>query len=157
MSGDSGKISGYVKINRSLIDWEWYTCANTMRLFIHCVLRANWEPKIWKGITIERGQFITSYNTLSRELDLSTQNIRTSFSKMKLSGEVTRKATKRMTIVTVCNFDVYNSSENEANKETNIATNKELTKNQHSNNSEITTDKNIKNIKKDNNIDDNTR
>jgi hypothetical protein len=64
-------MNGFIKLHRQLLDWEWYSDNNTFRVFIHCLLKANYKDKNWKGIQIKRGQFVTSTSKLSTELGLS--------------------------------------------------------------------------------------
>ncbi len=80
---------GYIKLYRSLINWEWYTDSNTKSVFIHCLLKANYEDKKWQGIHIERGSFVTSIRTLAQELKLTNQNVRTSINKLKIVEKLT--------------------------------------------------------------------
>ena len=87
-------MSGYISLHRKLLDWEWYNDNNTKILFIHCLLKANWEDKNWQGILIKRGSFITSIETLSNELKLTNQSIRTSLSKLEKTNEIIKKSTK---------------------------------------------------------------
>ena len=54
------KSNGFVKLDRGILDWEWYEDTYTARLFFHCLLKANWKPGVWKGQPYKRGQFITS-------------------------------------------------------------------------------------------------
>lgn len=42
----------YIKINRSLLDWDWYGDINTCRLFVHMLLRAKGRRKERKNIKI---------------------------------------------------------------------------------------------------------
>jgi hypothetical protein len=37
--------SGFVRIYRSLLNWEWYDDANTMRVFLHLILTAQLGAK----------------------------------------------------------------------------------------------------------------
>ena len=55
----------YIKLNRKILKWEWYSDPNTRALFIHCLLKAKWRPGKWHGYAYRRGQFITSLSTLS--------------------------------------------------------------------------------------------
>ena len=34
----------YIKLNRKILKWEWYSDPNTRALFIHCLLKAKWRP-----------------------------------------------------------------------------------------------------------------
>jgi len=99
--------SGWIKLHRNLIEWEWYTDHNTCRLFIHCILRANHADQKWRGIDIKRGSFYTSLDTLSEETGLSPMQIRTSLKKLKSTGEVTGYGMARGRIITVVEYDSY--------------------------------------------------
>jgi len=133
-------IDGYIKLHRQLIKWEWFGCGDTLKLFIYCLLMANWEPKKWKGIPVKRGQFITSYARLSDDTCLTIQKVRTSLERLELTQEVTRESTSQYTIISVLNYDDY---QDEVTQEvTHEATNQQQTDNK-----QITTTKNIKELK----------
>lgn len=99
--------SGYVRIYRSFLNWEWYDDANTMRVFLHLILTANWEPKKWHGITIERGQRVCSYGILAKELKISEKSVRTAINHLKQTGEVAHTSTRKYGVFTVFNYDSY--------------------------------------------------
>lgn len=99
--------NGWVKIHRKFIEWEWYSDPNTMRLFIHLLFKATHKPIKWKNIQLNSGQMVTGRKVLSEELRLSEQEIRTSLNKLKSTNEITIKSTNRFSIVTVCNWRVY--------------------------------------------------
>lgn len=100
-------IGGWLKIHRKMLKWGWYGDTNVTRLFLHCLLKANYEDREWRGLTVERGSFVTSLHTISSETGLSAQSIRTAMDKLKSTGEITIKATNRYTIITVCKYDDY--------------------------------------------------
>lgn len=101
----------YIKLFRKMINWEWYTDVNTKVLFLHCLLKANWKPGDWKGIHYERGQFITSLNTLAAECGLSVKMVRTALEHLISTGEIVSqrqdKGTTKCRIITVINYDDY--------------------------------------------------
>ena len=127
----------YIKINRSILSWEWYKDSNTKNLFFHMLLKANWRAAQFRGIDIKRGSFASSYQSLSSETGLSIQNIRTSIRKLKSTGEITVTNYRKFTVFTVNNYCEY--------QETNKIPNTELTFNQHSTNTQLTTIEEIKN------------
>jgi hypothetical protein len=133
--------NGYIKLHRSLIKWEWYTDANTLRLFLHCLLMANHSDVKFRGVLIKRGSFQTSFQMLSAETGLSIQNIRTSLNKLEVTGELTHQSTTKNSMITVNNYDEYQSD--------NKQTNKQLTSDQQTTNIPLTTNKNEKNLKND--------
>lgn len=100
-------MSGWICLHRKLLDWEWYDDANTMRLFVHCLLRANFEDTSWRGIDIKRGAFVTSIATLSKELGLTIKQIRGSLDKLKRTGEVAMSTTAKYSIISIPCYNDY--------------------------------------------------
>jgi len=122
-------MEGWIKLHRKVKYWDWYTDSNTFRLFIHCLLSANVEPKSWKGVNIKRGQFVTSTKKLCSDLDLTPQKIRTSLKRLKSTNEITIKTTSKYTVITVVSYDSFQSA------------NKQLTNKQQTTNKQLTTTK----------------
>lgn len=128
------KDKGFVQLHRKLLDWEWYDDHNTFRLFITCLLLANWREKKWRGETIARGSFITSQPHLAQITGLSVQNIRTSLDRLKSTGELTVKTTSKYSLVTVSNYENYQKVTGELTVKQQ-ATNRQLTTTNKGNNS----------------------
>lgn len=99
--------SGWVKLHRSILTWEWFTDVNTAHFFEYCIVKANHDDDTWRGIRIKRGSFLSSYETMRVESGLTVQKIRTAIEKLKSTGEITSEATNNYTIITVCNYDNY--------------------------------------------------
>lgn len=108
---------GFITLHRKVLDWEWYSENNTKSLFIHCLLKANYKTKKWRGIEIKRGEFITSIATLSNELHLSTKVIRNSLSKLIETGELGKQTTNKYTTLTVCKYDEYQKKKEDEGKQ----------------------------------------
>ena len=98
---------GFIKIHRSFLDWEWYTDTKTKTVFLHCILAANWKEGKFKGQTIPRGSFVSSYPQLAQQTELSIKSIRTALNHLKETGEVAVKSTSQYSIITVVNYDLY--------------------------------------------------
>ena len=81
----------FIKLYRKMLKWEWYDDPNTCRVFLHCLLRANWQEIKWHGVTLHPGQFITSLASLSKETGLSVKQVRTALAHLQMTGEVTSK------------------------------------------------------------------
>lgn len=104
-------MAGWIKLHRSMLDWEWYDDFNTCRLFVHCLLKANHKEKKWKGISIPRGSFFTSLDSLSNETGLSKRQIRTSLDKLFLTGELTGSKHPRGRMIAVSGYDLFQDSD----------------------------------------------
>lgn len=131
---------GFIFLHRRFLDWEWYGEPNMVALFIHILLSANYEAKRWKGIEIERGQFITSLQSLSDAIGVSVMKVRTCLKRLEETGEITTKTTNKYSVITICKYDSYQSQNSDANKQ--------ITNNQQTDNKQIT----IKQQSNNNNI-----
>ena len=109
---------GFIALFRQFTEWEWYDDANTMRLFIHCLLLANYKDKKWRGKLIKRGSFITSQPKLAHSLKLSIMQIRNSLKKLKSTGEITVLTTAEYSVITVKNYNLYQDDNRLNNRQT---------------------------------------
>lgn len=98
---------GFIKISRNILEWEWYSDPCTKSVFIHCILKANWKDKTWKGVKIKRGQFVTSLAVLAEETGLSVKNVRTALDHLKATNELAIEASPKGRIITVKNYAKY--------------------------------------------------
>ena len=78
---------GHIKIDRKILNWEWYSDPNVAHLFIYLILKANYKDGRWKGIIIKRGQVITGRLKASKDTGLSQMTIRTCLNKLKTTNE----------------------------------------------------------------------
>jgi len=133
----------FITLSRKILQWEWYTDANTMRLFIHCLLKANWKDKNWRGMVVRRGTFITSQQNLADDLGLSRKQIQLSLDKLIETGEVHKKGHNKYTLVTIVKYDDYQKkSDDDAQQKDNKSTSKEQQKNTTNNNNNINNENN---------------
>jgi len=128
--------TGWIKLHRQLLEWEWYDDTNTKCLFLHCLLRANHSDTEWRGHKIKRGQFLTSVDTLTRETGLSVSQIRTSLKKLISTNEIASKSQARSTVITVLGYDSHQDSDKPDDKL--------MTLKSQPDDNEIATDKNLR-------------
>ena len=114
-----------------MLDWEWFTDPNTAHFFHFCILYANIEQKVWRGITIERGSFVSTLANMCKRTGLTIQQTRTAISHLKSTHEITCEATNAYTKITVCNYEKYQLNIRESNKATNKRINRQSTNEQH--------------------------
>lgn len=141
-------MNGYIKLHRKIVEWEWYDDPTVMRTFLHLLLKANHKPKEWRGHMVEAGHLITSYAHLSQETGLSKQQIRTALDKLENTREITRTSTNKYTTINVLNWRLYQEEEETSNTQGNTP----ATIKQQTNNIQITTNKNDKNVKNEKNL-----
>ena len=129
----------WIKLNRAILDWEWYDDVNVARVFIHLLLTANYEPKNWHGIQIERGQRVISIGGLAEETGLTVRQTRTALDKLKATGELTSRATNKYTLVTIENYSKFQDVKRDSDKQNGKQRDKRAT------NERQTNDNNIRN------------
>lgn len=137
-------MTGWIKLHRKLINWEWYSDTNTFRLFVHCLLRANHSDSTWRGHALKRGQFLTSLPSISKETGLSISQIRTSISNLESTGEIADLSQSRGRVVTVLNYDSY--------QESSRLDGSLVAGSSQDDRRMIAADKNVKNVKNDKNV-----
>ena len=129
-------MSGWIKIHRKFLDWEWFNKSEAVHLFLYMVLKANHKDNKWQGNDVKRGQFISSLGNISSATGITIQQIRTILKKLEKTNEIVVKSTSQFTIVTICKYECYQDEEE--------ATNKPTTNHQQTTNKQSTTNKNDK-------------
>jgi len=136
-------MEGWIKLHRKILKTNIWQDKNLARVFFYCLLRANHEEKNVffnsQVIQLQPGQFITSIKKMSKEIGLSTQKIRNKLINNQKSQKITIKTTNRYTLISVVNWTKYQNDNKQNNKQKLAKTT-----------SVSTTDKNIRNNKKEN-------
>lgn len=147
---------GYIKLSRKIFNSKTFSSLNAIQklVTIYLILMANhtdnewWDNHTDKFITIKRGSFITSIQSIKKKIKdklITTQKIRTCIKILKNMQFLTIKTTSHYTLVTIDKYGFYQNGDSYVNK----PFNKALTKRQQSTNKALTTNKNGKNGKND--------
>lgn len=75
--------------------------------------RVNYNGEV---VSLTRGQIITSRSYISKGFRLGEQSIRTLLARMERDGMINQHPTSRGTIITICNYDKYQSSQPATNQ-----------------------------------------
>ena len=132
-------MEGYVKLHRQIINWEWYDDSNTFRLFIHLLLNANHADSNWRGKTINRGQRFTSIKHLASEVKMSDKAVRIALEKLVNTKEIVTTGASNGTMITICKYDIYQSSEEKQGRAKGQTKGKRWATNNNDNNNEENT------------------
>lgn len=146
--------TGYIKLFRSIEEWEWIDDPTMFFFWGRILLMANWEDKRWHGELIERGSFITTLYGLAEYLHLSVQQVRTCLARLKDNKQIEVNSTNKRTKITICKYDSYQGCATNEQQTNNTPRNKPTTQTKKEYN---TTDTNVslysiqedKNIKKE--------
>lgn len=132
---------GWIKLHRRFLKWEWIDSPETAHLFVVLLLMANHEGEKWHGMTIRRGQVLTSLGKLSESTGLSVRQIRTALTRLQQTDEISVETTSRFSIVTINKYDGYQDRE-DCVRQTNDT---QATNQRHASDIQATTNKNDKN------------
>ena len=140
---------GWLKLHRQLLEWEWYKCIFTTRLFLHVLMKANYRQQNERGVIVEIGELMTTVQSLSMETGLTVKQVRTCLNRLISANCVACKTTNKYTILSIVNYNKYQDAEEKrANKKTSKKANEGQTKGKQ----EPTTKNYILKERKNNNI-----
>ena len=103
--------AGFILLYRQITEWEWYQNPNTFRVFLHCLLMANFTDGRFEGKEIKRGQLVTSLPSLADQTKLSIRQVRVALDHLIMTGELTNKSYSKFRVVTVVNYDKYQNND----------------------------------------------
>lgn len=104
-------MDGWIKLHRSLLEWEWFTDSNTLHVFIYLLLKANIKPLKYKGFVVPVGSLVVTVSEIGDVLGLSYKAVRTALEHLKVGEQITTQATNKFTIVTICKYVDYQVEE----------------------------------------------
>lgn len=96
-------------------------------------------------ITLKPGQMIVGRQKLALDLNMSEQNVRTCLSSLESFGNITIEPTNKFSVITVVNWESYQSFEEDFNQQAN----QQLTSGSPATNQQLTTSKEVKKVKKE--------
>ena len=121
---------GWVKLHRKSIDSSVFNNETLWKVFTYCMMKAQFKEAIgvvgYQEIPLLPGQFIFGRKVASKQCHMSEQKIRTSMEVLSKREILTIKTTNKFSIVTICNWELYQGDDNENNQ----VTNQQLTNNQ---------------------------
>nr|DAW30150.1 MAG TPA: replisome organizer [Caudoviricetes sp.] len=156
-------MSGYFKLYRELLNKPiWLNSSNEQRVILITLLAmANWKETEWdyygEKIKLNPGQFIASAPAIKERCnssEITIMKIRTALERFEkldfLTVSLTGKSTKSGKLITIVNWRLYQSNEEEDNRQNNRQNNKEITDRQPTDNRHIKEEgKEYKELKED--------
>lgn len=137
-------MNGYIKLDRKICEWEWFTDDNMLKVWIYLLANANYKETRYKGHVIGKGQLVIGRKILAQNLRMSERSVRTCLDKLKMTKEVTIQPTNRFSIVTIVKWEDYQCSDDDTDQQqVNQKSDKSPTKVQ-----QPTTSKEIKKLRK---------
>ncbi len=105
MAGDWFKM--HRKIVHSAVGSSDWLC----RLWVHLLARASWHQSWFLGESIEAGQVAFGQVRFAESLKVSRGKLLRGLKKLEALGQISLKANSRFTVVTICNWETYQNSD----------------------------------------------
>lgn len=140
----------WVKLYVSLFDEPFWTQLRpgVAKVAVYLLGKANYQNAQWydgaRMVPIPRGSFIASQDRIARENNLTRQQVREALKHLARLGFATTTATKKYTMITVCEYDAYQSRNALGNQQAN----QETTNKQPGDNQGATTAQNLQSPQK---------
>lgn len=100
-------MDGFIKLSRTLLDWDWHDEPKTGYLYVIMLLLANHEETTWRGEKLLRGQLLTGRRQLSIASGLSEDEVRTALGHLKKTGDAIITTKSKYSIVTLPRYDEH--------------------------------------------------
>ena len=142
----------YIKLHHRMLKWGWIDSPETLALWVHILLRANYKPTEWHGEMYEEGTFPTSIEKLSIESGLSVRTVRTCLERLKKSNEIRVESTNKGTKICVVKWADYQCSYEDTDKPVDTPRDKQMTIIRQADDKQTTTIKEYKNTRNTRNI-----
>ena len=101
--------STFIKLDRNILKWRWFTDGNTLKVWIWLLANANIKDHDFLGETIHRGQVATSRKRIATDTGMAERQARTALEHLKTSGEVSVSLRPHYQVITIANYDLYQS------------------------------------------------
>ena len=125
------KKLGWVSVQRSLLDDPQFKDPEVFALWVRLLMMASYEDKTVKHlgqtIHIKRGQFITGRKSLSSSSNVQESKIQRLLKRWESEQQIEQQTFSKYRVITVANYDKYQSSEQQSDAKVNT-TNKKINK-----------------------------
>ena len=113
-------MEGYIQLYRQILDSAVFANPNYLKIWLWIIIKANHKDKevpikIGGGsstIAVKRGEFLFGRNSSSEELCMSGSMIYRTLQKFEKWKMITIKSNNQYSVISVCNYDTYQSTIN---------------------------------------------
>jgi len=108
--------NGWIRLHRGIENhWIWETPKYFAR-WVDMLFLASWDTKTVlfnnRAVTVARGQFVTSSRMLQGRWKTNAKTVRVFLDTLEQDGMIRTATSKYMTIVSICNYDKYQTPQN---------------------------------------------
>ena len=109
--------TGWIKLPRDFLEFEYYKDAQTKAIYIHLLLTAEYSPRRLHGLELAAGEALTTVKELAAKTGASISQTRTALTRLLRANKIAIRTTNRFTVVTLINAGFQDDNEPEPNKQ----------------------------------------
>lgn len=102
---------GYIKLDHALKDWQYYGVQPMTSVWVDILLNASYKDNFVYGILLKKGQCLVGRSSGGQRLGITESVYRGCIKRLKLANQITTEKTNKGTVITVINWEKYQSSE----------------------------------------------
>jgi hypothetical protein len=106
---------GYIKVYRKLLSSAVFHDEGTLKVWMWCLLRANYDPVpldfAGEEISIQPGQFVTGRFSAARELNMTDSRVYRLLKKLESWNNISINSNNKFSIITIVNYKEYQYSD----------------------------------------------
>ncbi len=140
-------MAGWIKLHRKLKNSLVFDNPDLLKVWIWCLLKATHDDYIQmiglQEVELEKGQFIFGRKVAANELKMSESKTYRLIKKLETMQNLNIKANNKYSIITIANWELYQSDSNNSEQQFEQQMNNKRTTNEQ----QMNTNKNIKNNK----------
>lgn len=105
--------SGWIKLDRRILDWGWYKDTNTKVVFLHLLLTAYIEDREYRGKIVHRGECVTTIGEIAESVGISYEQARKALTHLKETNEITITRRSKNLEISITNYNKYQAKPNQ--------------------------------------------
>ncbi len=109
--------TGWVKLPRDFLDFEYYKDAQTKGIYIHLLLTAEYSPRRLHGVELAAGEALTTVKELAAKTGASKSQTRTALTRLQRANKIAIRTTNKFTVITLINAGFQDDNEPEISKQ----------------------------------------
>jgi hypothetical protein len=96
----------FVKVDRALLEWEWFSDSNTMHVLLYLSLTANWKQGRWRGIEVGPGSTVTSRAKIAEAIKLTEKQVRLALDRLEQGRMIVREKAGKGQLITLASTHI---------------------------------------------------
>lgn len=96
-----------IKLKREVFSGSEFANPARFKLFVTLLILAEIAPVTKEGVTLSRGELVTSLSRLAKRSALTIKQVRNAIAALAKARKIIVRPTSLHTVITICNYEDY--------------------------------------------------